>query len=63
MQHIGTEFIYILKGKIECQIGDDAHILQPDDSLIFSGKAPHDPEKLIKGPIEFLAIIHYSSKI
>ena len=61
-QHLGTEFIYILKGKIEYRHGSDTYILQPGDSLMFLGKVPHGPEKLIEVPIEFLAIINYSSE-
>jgi len=60
-QHPGTEFIYMLEGKIEDRHGSETYILQPGDSLTFSGKVPHGPEKLIKVPIKFLAIINYSS--
>jgi len=60
-QHLGTEFIYVLKGKLEYRHGSDTYILQPGDSLMFSGEVPHGPEKLIKVPIEILAIINYSS--
>ena len=62
-QHQGTEFIYVLKGKIEYRHGSETYILQPGDSLMFSGEVPHGPEKLIKVPIELLAIINYSSEI
>lgn len=61
-QHLGTEFIYVLKGKIEYRHGSDTYVLQPGDSLMFSGETPHGPEKLIKVPIEILAIINYSSE-
>ena len=61
-QHLGTEFIYVLKGKIEYRHGSDTYVLQPGDSLMFSGEVPHGPEKLIKVPIEILAIINYSSE-
>jgi len=61
-QHQGTEFIYVLKGKIEYRHGSNTYVLQPGDSLMFSGEVPHGPEKLIKVPIELLAIINYSSE-
>ncbi len=60
-QHQGTEFIYILKGKIEYRHGSNTYILLPGDSLMFSGEVPHGPEKLIKVPIEMLAIINYAT--
>ena len=61
-QHQGTEFIYVLKGKIEYRHGSDTYVLHPGDSLMFSGDVPHGPEKLIKVPIELLAIINYTSE-
>ncbi len=61
-QHQGTEFIYMLKGKIKYRHGRDTYILQPGDSLMFLGEVPHGPESLIEVPIEFLAIINYSSE-
>jgi len=61
-QHQGTEFIYVLKGKIEYRHGSNTYVLLPGDSLMFSGEVPHGPEKLIKVPIELLAIINYSSE-
>lgn len=61
-QHQGTEFIYLLKGKIEYRHGSDTYVLHPGDSLMFSGEVPHGPEKLIKVPIEMLAIINYGNK-
>ncbi len=62
-QHQGTEFLYMLKGKIEYRHGSETYVLQPGDSLMFSGEIPHGPEKLIKVPIEMLAIINYSGEI
>ncbi|MGH1538043.1 MAG: helix-turn-helix domain-containing protein [Gammaproteobacteria bacterium] len=61
-QHLGTEFIYVLKGKIEYRHGSETYVLQPGDSLMFSGEVPHGPEKLMKVPIEILAIINYSTE-
>lgn len=61
-QHEGIEFIYILKGKLEYRHGSNSYLLQPGDSLMFTGEVPHGPEKLIKVPIELLAVINYSSE-
>ncbi|MEM8844091.1 MAG: XRE family transcriptional regulator [Pseudomonadota bacterium] len=61
-QHEGVEFIYILKGKLEYRHGSNSYLLQSGDSLMFSGDVPHGPEKLIKVPIEMLAIINYGSE-
>lgn len=60
-EHPGTEFIYMLEGAVEYKVGAESFVLEPGDSLTFRGELPHRPERLIKMPIRFLAIIHYSS--
>jgi DNA-binding XRE family transcriptional regulator len=58
-EHPGTEFIYMLEGKLEYRHGQATYLLAPGDALTFRGDIPHGPEKLIELPIRFLAIIHY----
>lgn len=58
-EHTGTEFIYMLEGKVAYSVGGETYVLEPGDSLTFRGELPHRPEKLIQMPIRFLAIIHY----
>lgn len=60
-QHSGTEFIYMLEGRIEYRHGQHTYLLKPGDSLTFSGEIPHGPERLIRMPIRFLAVIYYGS--
>ncbi len=60
-QHQGTEFIYMLKGRIEYRHGNNRFMLKPGDALTFQGDIPHGPERLIKMPIQFLAIIYYGT--
>lgn len=58
-EHPGTEFIYLLEGKIKYRHGKQTYLLSPGDSLTFRGKIPHGPEQLIKLPIRLLSIIIY----
>jgi transcriptional regulator with XRE-family HTH domain len=60
-EHPGTEFIYMLEGKVEYRVGNETFVLEPGDSLTFRGEVPHRPENLISMPIRFLAIIHYDT--
>jgi transcriptional regulator with XRE-family HTH domain len=60
-QHPGTEFIYMLKGRIEYRHGRQTYVLDPGDSLTFRGEVPHGPERLIQLPIHFLSIIVYGA--
>ena len=58
-EHPGTEFIYMLQGKLEYRHGEYSYTLEPGDSLTFSGAVPHGPERLIKLPIRFITVIIY----
>ena len=58
-EHPGTEFIFMLKGKIEYRHGLHTYVLEPGDSLTFRGDIPHGPERLIELPIHFLSTIIY----
>lgn len=61
-EHPGTEFIYMLAGEMEYQHGDKHYLLQPGDSLTFSGEVAHGPKNLIKCPIRFLSIMIYPNE-
>ena len=58
-QHPGTEFLYMLEGKLEYRCAQQTHLLEPGDSLSFAGTVPHGPERLVKCPIKFLSVIIY----
>jgi len=58
-QHAGTEFIYMLEGKIEYRIGKNSYVLEPGDAITFQGSIPHGPDRLISLPIKFLSSTHY----
>jgi transcriptional regulator with XRE-family HTH domain len=58
-EHPGTEFIYMLQGKMEYRHGNRSYLLQPGDSFTFRGSVPHGPLRLIKLPIRFITIIMY----
>ena len=62
-EHPGTEFIYMLQGKIEYRHGQQTYVLEPGDSLTFRGDIPHGPERLMELPIHFLSTIIYGSQI
>jgi len=57
--HPGTEFIYMLKGKLEYRHGNNTYLLEPGDSLTFDAEIPHGPEKLTEVPINLLSITNY----
>lgn len=55
-QHPGTEFIYMLEGRMVYGHGAYEYELAPGDSLVFEGEGPHGPLRLVKLPIRFLAV-------
>jgi len=61
-QHPGTEFIYILSGRIDYRHGKRTYELNPGDALTFRGDVPHGPERLVKVPIRMLSIIFYGDE-
>ncbi len=59
-QHPGTEFIYMLSGRMEYRFGDKTFLVEPGDAFTFSGSVIHGPETLLDEHIRFLAIIIYA---
>lgn len=55
-QHPGTEFIYMLSGKMIYGHGSYEYTMQAGDSLLLDGEGPHGPLELLDLPIRFLAI-------
>ena len=58
-EHPGTEFIYLLEGRILYRHGKETYPMSPGDALTFRGDIPHGPEKLLKLPIRLLSVIIY----
>lgn len=62
-EHPGTEFLYMLEGRMEYRHGQHTYLMTPGDALTFRGEVPHGPEKLIELPIRFLATIVYPGPV
>ncbi|SLJ92039.1 transcriptional regulator, XRE family with cupin sensor [Arthrobacter sp. P2b] len=55
-QHPGTEFIYMLAGKMVYGHGQYEYTMESGDSLLLDGEGPHGPLELLELPIRFLAV-------
>lgn len=55
-EHSGTEFLYMLSGKMVYGHGSYEYTMEAGDSLLLDGEGPHGPPQLIDLPITFLAI-------
>lgn len=58
-QHPGTEFIYMLEGKMDYGHGRTTYRLAPGDSLQLDGEGAHGPVNLVQVPIRFLSVIAF----
>ncbi|MGH3408502.1 MAG: cupin domain-containing protein, partial [Streptosporangiaceae bacterium] len=41
MRHTGTEFAFLLRGRLKIQVGFDEYILGPGDAMAFDSSEPH----------------------
>jgi transcriptional regulator with XRE-family HTH domain len=55
-QHEGSEFIYMLEGRVVWQYGRQRFDMEPGDSLLVDGSVPHGPEQVPLEPARYLAI-------
>jgi transcriptional regulator with XRE-family HTH domain len=40
-QHVGVEFLYVLKGSLALKIGSDEYALEAEDAIYFDSAVPH----------------------
>ena len=57
-KHEGEEFIYVLAGKIELQVGDHKNQLKPGDALSFNSGIKHHIRNIGKEPVEMLVVVY-----
>jgi transcriptional regulator with XRE-family HTH domain len=56
-RHAGTEFLYMLSGKVLYRHADRTYLMEPGDALFFDAAARHGPEDLVEAPMQYLSII------
>ena len=56
--HEGEEFVYVLKGKVEVQVGDNVNTLKEGDTLHFNSGIKHDLRNIGKTGAELIVIIY-----
>jgi len=57
-QHEGEEFVYVLKGKVEVQVGDHVNSLKKGDSLHFNSSVKHDLRNIGKTDAELIVVVY-----
>ncbi|MCP4682227.1 MAG: helix-turn-helix domain-containing protein [Desulfobacterales bacterium] len=57
-QHLGEEFVYVLKGKIEVTVGENKNILGPEQSLHFNSSIIHKLQNVSPEKAELLVVLY-----
>ncbi len=57
-QHEGEEFVYVLKGDVEIQVGDNVNSLSAGKSLHFNSAVKHDLRNTGKTDAELVVVVY-----
>jgi transcriptional regulator with XRE-family HTH domain len=57
-QHLGEEFQYVLKGKVEVMVGENKNVLGPGDSLHFNSSIVHKLSNMGSEQAELLVVLY-----
>ncbi len=57
-QHEGEEFVYVLKGKIEVDVGENVNLLESGEFLHFNSGIKHDLKNVGKEDAELIVIVY-----
>ena len=53
----GMEFLYMLSGAMQYRYGTRILEVQQGDSLIFDGRTPHGPDRIVESPAQMLILV------
>ena len=57
-QHLGEEFVYVIKGKVEIMVGENKNTLGPNDSLHFNSSIVHKLRNNSSEKAELLVVLY-----
>jgi transcriptional regulator with XRE-family HTH domain len=53
----GTQFVYVLEGRLSYRHGNKTFMMSEGDSLLFQADVPHGPEELLTTPVRYLSVL------
>ena len=56
LHRAGTQFIYVLEGKLSYRHGNKTFLME-GNSLLFQADVPHGPEQLLSTPVKYLSVL------
>ena len=57
-QHLGEEFIYVLKGELEVFVGENRSVLKPDECIHFNSSIVHKLRNLSAEKAQLLVVLY-----
>jgi|GEM_PF-55955 len=60
--HDGQEFIFVLEGEMQAQVGDQVEILHPGDAIYYDSQIPHLVKCAGQKTTKILAVLYTGSK-
>jgi transcriptional regulator with XRE-family HTH domain len=57
-QHLGEEFVYVLKGKVEVMVGENRNVLAPGQCLHFNSSIVHKLRNISTQKAELLVVLY-----
>src|SRR6266436_5325120 len=57
LHRTGTQFIYVLEGRLSYRHGNRTYLMSEGDSLLFQADVSHGPEELIDLPVRYLSVL------
>ncbi|MDZ7695409.1 MAG: cupin domain-containing protein [Deltaproteobacteria bacterium] len=57
-QHLGEEFQYVLKGKVEVMVGENKNVLGPGQSIHFNSAIPHRLKNISAKRAELVVVLY-----
>jgi quercetin dioxygenase-like cupin family protein/DNA-binding XRE family transcriptional regulator len=60
--HDGQEFIYVLEGAMEVQVGDRTELLHPGDAVYYDSSQPHLVKPATRAKTTILAVLYTGAK-
>ncbi len=57
-QHLGEEFQYVLKGKVEVMVGENKNVLGPGESIHFNSAIPHKLKNISAKRAELVVVLY-----
>ena len=59
LHRAGTQFIYVLEGRLNYRHGNKTFLMSEGDSLLFQADVPHGPEELLSTPVRYLSVLSF----